>query len=390
MSSILHNVAPSFISVSYIEQAEEMRKSLQEYGATFTVSEEQTEDAFLVLLPQLIEQFPLYFKKCGSESAVESAFFSLVSMIQLLSQVEQIEDMSKSLSNAIAADETNRFPLKGRLLGHQLNCYHTSLTSSYTLLTNVLKLVKLSGQVRYFNLDITQISDWLAQWKSDVGEQRDLFRLLHEAFTALGNGEKAIKALVHLLKLYGENEGVEAKADAHICVISHIAQPNIFIMDHLLDLHPIKALDGQLIHELLQIFVSGDLNDYLDFYSANTDFVEHLSVSHEQNKRKLRLLTLASICEGAEEIEFSKLADRLNLEKDEIEPFIIEAIGSGLVKGKINEPEGRFTVSTSINRCFGQSQWSVIKDRLELWQKNLQVVRESLSKGGHLMMPIGS
>ena len=173
-------------------------------------------------------------------------------------------------------------------------------------------------------------------------------------------------------------------------MISHIAQPNIFIMDHLLDLHPIKALDGQLIHELLQIFVSGDLNDYLEFYSANTDFVEHLSVSHEQNKRKLRMLTLASICEGAVEIEFSKLADRLNLEKDEIEPFIIEAIGSGLVKGKINEPEGRFTVSTSINRCFGQSQWSVIKDRLELWQKNLQVVRESLSKGGHLMMPIGS
>ena len=71
--------------------------------------------------------------------------------------MEQIEDMSKSLSNAIATDETNRYPLKGRLLGHQLNCYHTSLASSYTLLTNVLKLVKLSGQVRYFNLDITQV-----------------------------------------------------------------------------------------------------------------------------------------------------------------------------------------------------------------------------------------
>ena len=225
-------------------------------------------------------------------------------------------------------------------------------------------------------------------WKSEIPEQRVVFRLLHEAFSAIQQGEKAIAALVRLLKLYTENEGVEAKSDAHICVISHIAHPKIFVMDHLLDLHPIRALDGQLSLELLHIFVDGDLNDYIEFYNNNLEFVEKLAVTHEENMRKMRLLTLASMAQDCQEIHFSQLTDKLNLEPGDVEPFIIEAIGSGLIKGKINEPEERVLIRSTINRTFKEAQWQIIKNKLELWQKNLVSIQESI-KMSHFAIPIG-
>jgi len=292
------------------------------------------------------------------------------------------------LSVAIIEDTSPRTALKSKLLGHQFNCYQPSLPSTYTLLLNVLKLIKETGTMRYVNLDINQIGEWLEKWKCDVQEQRDIYRLLHEAFSAINQGEKAIQALVRLLKLYAENEGVDAKSDAHICVISHIAHPTIFVMDHLLDLHPIRALDGQLSHELLQIFVNGDLNDYIEFYNNNQDFVEKLAVTHEESLCKMRLLTLASMAQDCTEIEFAQLTDKLNLPLEDVEPFIIEAIASGLIKGKINEPEEKVLISSTINRTFKEAQWGMIKGRLELWHKNLTSIQDALKKG-HYAMPIG-
>ena len=234
-----------------------------------------------------------------------------------------------------------------------------------------------------------QISGWLDTWKCEIQEQRVVFRLLHEAFSAIHLGEKAIAALVRLLKLYTENEGVEAKSDAHICVISHIAHPKIFVMDHLLDLHPIRALDGQLSLELLHIFVDGDLSDYIEFYNNNMDFVEKLAVTHEENLRKMRLLTLASMVQVCEDIQFAQLTEKLNLQLEDVEPFIIEAIGSGLVKGKINEPEARVSISSTINRTFKEAQWQFIKNKLELWQKNLVSIQESIKMSSHFAIPVG-
>jgi len=390
MSNVLNAVAPSFISVSYFEQAIEMKKMLERYGGKFALPAgfEENEDTFLELLPQLIDQFPLYFKYCTVDSEVESGFFSLISMIQLLSQIDQIESTSKQLSSAVLSDPSDRLPLKSKLLAHQFNCYQPTLPSTYLLLVNLLKLVTQTGQLRHISLDIDQISRWLDVWKSEIPEQRVVFRLLHEAFSAIQQGEKAIAALVRLLKLYTENEGVEAKSDAHICVISHIAHPKIFVMDHLLDLHPIRALDGQLSLELLHIFVDGDLNDYIEFYNNNLEFVEKLAVTHEENMRKMRLLTLASMAQDCQEIHFSQLTDKLNLEPGDVEPFIIEAIGSGLIKGKINEPEERVLIRSTINRTFKEAQWQIIKNKLELWQKNLVSIQESI-KMSHFAIPIG-
>lgn len=57
MSNVLNQVAPSFIGISYLAQALEMKKLLGTYGANFTLPDnfEENEDTFLELLPQVID-----------------------------------------------------------------------------------------------------------------------------------------------------------------------------------------------------------------------------------------------------------------------------------------------------------------------------------------------
>merc|ERR1719270_1773282 len=103
----------------------------------------------------------------------------------------------------------------------------------------------------------------------------------------------------------------------------------------------------------------------------------------------MRLLTLASMAQEASELEFDQLVKRLDLKPEEVEPFIIEGIGSGLIQGKINEPERKVTITSNINRTFKQEQWQEIKDRLELWQKNIVQIQDTIKSGNHFTLPVG-
>ena len=49
-----------------------------------------------------------------------------------------------------------------------------------------------------------------------------------------------------------------------------------------------------------------------------------LGLSHEDNIRKMRVLTFVQIAEGKSELSFETIEKELQLESDEVEPFIID------------------------------------------------------------------
>merc|ERR1719156_50997 len=104
--------------------------------------------------------------------------------------------------------------------------------------------------------------------------------------------------MISLLATYTEDNASQARDDAHKCIVTCLADPNTFLMDHLLQLKPVKFLEGELIHDLLTIFVSGTLQNYLEFHGANSDFVSSLGLSHEDNIHKMRILTFMSMSTG--------------------------------------------------------------------------------------------
>jgi hypothetical protein len=60
--------------------------------------------------------------------------------------------------------------------------------------------------------------------------------------------------------------------------------PNTFLLDHLLQLKPVKFLEGELIHDLLTIFVSQKLEAYTRFYDSHRQCVQRIRHSWFQNE----------------------------------------------------------------------------------------------------------
>lgn len=69
-------------------------------------------------------------------------------------------------------------------------------------------------------------------------------------FTYFCCSEEATKVMVELLRTYSDENASEVKDDAKNCIVSLLGRPNVFILDFLLMLPPVAALQGELIHEV--------------------------------------------------------------------------------------------------------------------------------------------
>merc|ERR1719204_1604881 len=111
-------------------------------------------------------------------------------------------------------------------------------------------MVQVAGKSDSISLlqpNISKIRNWIGQW--DVSDQKyqNLLRSLHEGLLQ-SDSEMATKVMIELLGTYTEANASQARDDAQKCIVTCIADPQTFIMDHLLTLKPVKFLEGEPIH----------------------------------------------------------------------------------------------------------------------------------------------
>lgn len=88
----------------------------------------------------------------------------------------------------------------------------------------------------------------------------------------------AAKIMIELLSTYTTENAIQAKKDAQRCIVTALADPNTFLLDPLLSLKPIMTLEGELIYELLNIFVKEKLTKYIQFNNEHKDFILKLGI----------------------------------------------------------------------------------------------------------------
>lgn len=88
--------------------------------------------------------------------------------------------------------------------------------------------------------------------------------------------ELAAKVMVELLGTYTTANASQAREDAQRCIIAALADPSTFLLDPLLALKPVRFLEGELVHDLLTVFVSEKLPNYTHFYQDHKEFVNSL------------------------------------------------------------------------------------------------------------------
>lgn len=248
----------------------------------------------------------------------------------------------------------------------------------YTVYCALTKVAATCGAIIYIPTDLDQVRKWIVDWNLSTDKKHIMLRLLYEALVECKKGEEAAKVMVELLGSYTDDNASQARVDAHKCIVRALKDPKTFLLDHLLALKPVKFLEGELIHDLLTIFVSAKLSSYVKFYQNNKDFIDSLGLSHEQNMEKMRLLTFMGMAVENKEILFDTMQQELQLGADDVEAFVIDAVKTKMVYCKIDQTNKKVVVSHSTHRTFGKQQWQQLYDILNSWKINLSKVKNSL------------
>ncbi|KFM63377.1 Eukaryotic translation initiation factor 3 subunit M, partial [Stegodyphus mimosarum] len=368
--------APTFNDATDEEQYQDLRSYLKSLGAD--ISEENSEEGFLVDLEQVISVCDV----CLHEASEGDAECTLNSIVSLLIMVPPLQ--SEHLVHTFCGKLTKAPNAKmGNVCLKVLQNLFAGIGEHSPLCYDVYcSLVRVAGQTDNIHMvfkDVNKLKSWLSELKVSTDKVQKLLRLLHEVLVECKQGELAAKVMIELLGTYTEDNASQARDDAHKCIVTSLGDPNTFLMDHLLVLKPVRFLEGELIHDLLTIFVSEKLSSYLAFYGANKDFVNSLGLSHEQNLQKMRLLTFMQMAETRKEIPFSIIESELQLKPEEVEGFVIDVLRTKLARAKIDELQQRVLVSSTMHRTFGKPQWQQLRDILTKWQRNLSQVQAQLN-----------
>uniref|UniRef100_A0A6Q2ZE29 Eukaryotic translation initiation factor 3 subunit M n=1 Tax=Esox lucius TaxID=8010 RepID=A0A6Q2ZE29_ESOLU len=366
---------PAFIDITEEDQASELRAYLKAKGAE--ISEENSEGGLHLDLAQIIEASDVCLKDDDKE--VESVMNSIVSLLLILEAEKQETLIENLCEKLVKFREGERPSLRMQLLSNLFYGMDESAPVRYTVYCSLIKVAATCNAIAFIPTDLDQVRKWITDWNLNTEKKHTLLRLVYEALVDLcKSAEAAAKVMVELLGSYTEDNASQARVDAHRCIVRALKDPNTFLFDHLLALKPVRFLEGELIHDLLTIFVSAKLAAYVKFYQSNKDFIDSLGLNHEQNMAKMRLLTFMGMAVEFKEISFDTMQQELQIEADEVEAFVIDAVRTKMVYCKIDQTQRKVVVSHSTHRTFGKQQWQQLYDSLSSWKGSLATVKTSL------------
>lgn len=362
-----------------IQQAAELRKYYHECGAEISpeLSSKGIEDDMHKIIGVCDATFNL---PEVPEVDVESTLNSIVSVLMVMQTTEKTESLIVAFCEKLSKAPNCR-NLGGMAL-RVLFVLFQSLTDKICMKYHIyLAMVQVSGQIGeirmvYGKMESLKNAMKEAQQPPSTEQVQSLLRLMHTTLIANDMSAEASTVMLELLGTFTTENASQARDDAHRCIITSIADPNTFILDDLLDLKPVRFLEGELTHDLLNIFVHEKLKDYIVFYNSHKEFVSGLGLDHAALIRKMRILTFIQLAQDCGEMSFQQLMQELDLPRDEIEPFVVEALMTKLVVARIDQMSERVCVATAEFRTFSRKQWQGISDAFTQMQEGLTLVKE--------------
>ena len=92
----------------------------------------------------------------------------------------------------------------------------------------------------------------------------------------------------------------------------------------------------------------------------------------------MRILTFMQLAENEQELSFEVLEKQLQLNKDDVEEFVIEVLKTKLVRARMDQLNKKVMVSSTMHRTFGKQHWSQLRDLLTTWRAHLRQVKDSM------------
>ncbi|XP_031569542.1 eukaryotic translation initiation factor 3 subunit M-like [Actinia tenebrosa] len=369
----MESFLPAFIDANEEDQVREIRSYFKSNDDSIS---EETVSPLHEELSQLLDYCEVCFK---NEAEMESVMNSILYLVLIVTEQrdELIKKCCDKLSTMLSSDDPTA-SARLRILSVLFSGLQERDPMRYNVYAAQLMIASKASLIDEIPTGLDLVKEWLNMWGSDADGKRHIYRLLYNALIDEHHSEEASNVMIELLSTYTEQNASTAKEDAKSCITSCLAKPNLLILDNIIALRPVASLKGEPIYKLLEIFVSGHVQDYISFYESNKEFVDSLGLSNELNLKKMRILTVMEIGVNKHEISFDELANQLDINVDDVEGFVIEAVQTSLVKVRLDQMNKRVVISSVAPRTFGQDQWKSLHGRLVEWRNNLVSVNAGL------------
>lgn len=363
-----------FMDISLEDQAQELRRYFKSLGAE--ISEEKSPKGIEDDLHKIIGVCDVCFKE-NNEADVEAILNSVVSIMVSI-PLERGENLILAFSQRLGkAPGTKLGMVSLQSLWRLYNNLEANSPLRYHVYYHVIELAAKVGSVGEVFKSVDQLRREFASCPPSNEQMQKLYRLLHSVLKDQ-NSELASKVMIELLGTYTDENASYAREDAIKCIVTALADPNSFLLDPLLALKPVRFLEGELIHDLLTIFVSEKLSSYQAFYKNHKEFVHSQGLNHEQNVKKMRILSFMQMAESNPEISFDDIVSELQIEEKNVEAFIIEVLKTRLVRARMDQASRSVRVSSTMHRTFGRAQWQQLRDVLLAWRANVHHAQDSM------------
>ncbi|KAI8472176.1 MAG: hypothetical protein J3K34DRAFT_215264 [Monoraphidium minutum] len=265
--------------------------------------------------------------------------------------------------------------------GHMTK-YHTLLQILRFARANKALAAQLAPAVR------GHVHDWAQQWKLSGAMAHDLFleaaqllkvvgdRACHREYLRLATDALALVAA-------GDAAGLAAaKGTALQAVKDWIASPDNFTCDFT-ELPAVAALDKDAAAApflaLLRAMLAGDMAGYKA--AAGGAVLEGVPVAQDASLEKMRLMALLGVGSRAAggAVALSEVQAALDIPEDQVQPWIITAIGRKLIEGKIDQVAGTLTATRCHRRAFGNREWGSLAQQLAGLSDSLSQVADMLA-----------
>ncbi|KAI8030334.1 Eukaryotic translation initiation factor 3 subunit M [Camellia lanceoleosa] len=219
----------------------------------------------------------------------------------------------------------------------------------------------------------------LMEWNIGVQDQRKLYCTIANILKdSKSLARDSFKFLTKYLATFSGEDAYnigEAKEEAVRTIIEFVKAPDMFQCD-LLDMPAVAQLEKDakyaLVYQLLKIFLTQQLDAYLDFYEANSTLLKSYGLIREDFLVKMRLMSLVDLASTESgQISYPLIKDTLQVNDDKVEMWVVKAVTAKLIDCKMHQMNQIVIVSCCTERIFGQHQWQTLQEKLVTWRGEL-------------------
>jgi translation initiation factor 3 subunit M len=230
-----------------------------------------------------------------------------------------------------------------------------------------LNLASTNDDLEVLQIDKSDVSRWLEEWSTSPEESSAFLKSLSNAFekagqryfnrhclTRLGVDPASYQretsysyVLLHLQSIPAGSPN--AQQGALEAIATALRLPSIFNFDSLLKIDALQSAKTHQLFALLKVFLNGELLEYKQWEASNASILDDFGVlgsihpgpersshiglkckglSNEVLERKIRFLTLASLCTKhiGRDLPYDDIASTLQIDKREVEGWVIDGI----------------------------------------------------------------